>query len=124
MDSGKMRELIERYVAAYNAKDLAGMLSLYADDATMEDPVGLPPATTREEIKGLYEMGFEMGISLSFDGAIRCAASAAAVPLCASTPTSKLYVIDVFDFSADGKIEHMRAYWGQDNLEGDLDVRT
>lgn len=124
MDSGKMRELVERYVAAYNARDLAGVLSLYADSATMEDPVGLPPATTREEIAGLYEMGFEMGISLSLDGAIRCAADAAAIPLCASTPTSKLYVIDVFDFSVEGKIERMRAYWGQDNLEGDLNVRT
>jgi steroid delta-isomerase len=124
MDAAKMRAKVESYMAAYNARDLTGILSLYADDATMEDPVGLPAATTRAEIAGLYEMGFEMGVTLALDGAIRCTSSAVAFPLCASTPTSKLYVIDVFEFSADEKIERMRAYWGQDNLEGDLKVRT
>ena len=33
------------------------------------------------------------------------------------------HVIDVFDFGPDGKIVQMRAYWGPDNLVGDLAVR-
>ncbi len=89
----------------------------------MEDPIGLPAAVGHKAIAGLYQMGFDMGVTIAPDGAARLAGSAVAFPLIASSPTSRLEVIDVFDFGRDGKIEHMRAYWGPDNLQGDLAVR-
>ncbi|MBY0400172.1 hypothetical protein K2X89_07745, partial [Myxococcota bacterium] len=69
------------------------------------------------------QMGFDMNVTIAHDGAVRCAGNSVAFPLIASSPTSKLHVIDVFDFGRDGKIVQMRAYWGPDNLEGDLAVR-
>lgn len=123
LTAAEKREIVERYIAAYNARDTAGILALYAPKATMEDPIGLPPAVGRKAIAGLYQMGFDMGVTIAHDGEVRLAGNAVAFPLLASSPTSKLYVIDVFDLGRTGKIERMRAYWGPDNLEGDLAVR-
>mgnify|MGYP000252020480 CR=1 FL=1 len=117
------REIVERYIAAYNSRNIPAILALYAPRATMEDPIGLPPAVGHKAIAGLYQMGFDMGVTVAHDGAVRLAGNAVAFPLIASSPTSRLEVIDVFDFGRDGKIEHMRAYWGPDNLQGDLAVR-
>ena len=38
-----MTDVVQRYVAALNAGDLEGIVALYADDATVEDPVGSEP---------------------------------------------------------------------------------
>ncbi|MEZ4334326.1 MAG: nuclear transport factor 2 family protein [Myxococcota bacterium] len=118
-----LRAIVERYVAAYNARDKESILALYDRRATMEDPLGLPPAVGLAEIGALYQMGFDMGVSIAPDGAVRCAGNSVAFPLIASSPSSKLEVIDVFDFGRNGKIVQMRAYWGPDNLVGDLAVR-
>ena len=123
LTAAEKREIVERYIAAYNGRDTAAILALYAKRATMEDPIGLPPAVGHTAIAALYQMGFDMGVTIAPDGVPRLAGNAVAFPLIASSPTSRLEVIDVFDFGRDGKIEHMRAYWGPDNLQGDLAVR-
>jgi steroid delta-isomerase len=122
MDHEKMREVVDRYVAAYNARDADAILALYGENATMEDPVGTAPNRGRAAISAFYEAGFGMQVLLELDGRVRCAGGAVAFPLCASTPTSKIYIIDVFEFSDDGKIEKMRAYWSPDDAEGEPDL--
>ena len=121
--AAEMRSIVSRYIAAYNARDVATILSLYDAKATMSDPIGLPPAVGHKAIAGLYQMGFDMNVMIADDGAVRCAGSSVAFPLTASSPTSRLEVIDVFDFGRNGKIVQMRAYWGPENLQGDLAVR-
>lgn len=121
--AAEMRAIVARYVAAYNARDVAAILSLYHPKATMADPIGLPPAVGHTAIAELYQMGFDMNVTIANDGAVRCAGSSVAFPLVASSPSSRLDVIDVFDFGQDGRIVQMRAYWGPDNLQGDLAVR-
>jgi len=123
LTASEKRAIVERYIAAYNARDAASIVALYDPKAKMYDPLGLPPAEGHEAIAGLYKMGFDMNVSIAHDGAVRCAGDEVAFPLIASSPTSKLHVIDVFEFGRNGKIVKMRAYWGPDNLEGDLDVR-
>ena len=47
--SVQMREALQRYIDAINARDTEAVVALYADDATIEDPVGTPrsPAARR-----------------------------------------------------------------------------
>lgn len=42
-----MTAVVQRYVAALNAGDLDGIVALFADDATVEDPVGSEPRRGR-----------------------------------------------------------------------------
>ena len=122
MEHAERVKSVEGYLAAYNARDLTAILAMYAPDATMEDPVGAAPARGRDEIAALYRAGFDMGITLALDGAIRCAGSAAVFPLCASAGEARLYIIDLFEFDARGQIAGMKAYWSRDNLVGEMDV--
>jgi steroid delta-isomerase len=122
MDHATMVKVVESYVAAYNAADIEGVLGLYAAEASMEDPVGEPPARGREAIRALYQSGFDMGITLELEGRVRTAAGSAVFPLCATSGDSKLYIIDLFEFDEEGKVVRMKAYWSRDNLVGDMDV--
>ena len=122
MDAKQKLEVVEKYVDAYNRRDLEFFLDLYAPDATMEDPYGEAPARGREAIAALYQLGFDLGITMELEGSVRLAGNAAVFPLCASTPTSKLHVIDLLEFSDEGKVEKMRAYWGPENLEGEMGI--
>jgi steroid delta-isomerase len=124
MDHADMVKVVEAYVSAYNSKDFEGVLSLYADDATMEDPVGAPPATGKDEIRALYKMGFDMGISVELDGRVRTAAEFAVFPLCATSEQGKLYIVDLFEFNEEGRVVRMRAFWSPENLDGEMDLRT
>ena len=122
MDHAKKVKVVEGYIAAYNAHDLEAVLAMYAPEATMEDPVGSPPASGREAISALYRTGFEMGITVELDGSIRTVDNAAIFPLCARTSESKLYIIDLFEFDDSEKVVRMRAYWSRDNLVGEMDI--
>src|SRR5215468_5403871 len=123
MEAKQKIDLVERYVAAYNARDLDAILALYAPEATMEDPVGSPPQKGGEAISALYRTGFEMGVRLELEGRVRCAGDSAVFPLRARTEKSVLYVIDLFEFDAAGKVKRMRAYWGPENLVGEMDLK-
>jgi steroid delta-isomerase len=124
MDHDEMVGVVERYLDAYNARDADAILSLYASEATMEDPVGTPPARGREEIRALYQLGFDMGIEMELDGRIRTAPGHAAFPLRARSASGTLYAIDVFEFDAEGRIRKMSAIWSPANLEGEMDVEA
>lgn len=123
MEHAEMVKVVEGYVSAYNNQDFDGILSMYAAGATMEDPVGSPPARGEDAIRALYKMGFDMGITVELDGRIRTAAENAVFPLCATSESGKLYIIDHFEFDDAGKVVHMRAFWSLENLEGEMDVR-
>ncbi len=123
MDHDEMVALAERYVAAYNARDAGAILALYAPGATMEDPVGTPPARDPEAIRGLYQLGFDMGIEMELDGRVRTAPGHVAFPLRARSASGTLYAIDVFELDEQGRIARMRAIWSPANLEGEMDVQ-
>lgn len=48
--SAAMKAALLDYVAAFNAADAGRVVALFADDATVEDPVGSPVVAGREAI--------------------------------------------------------------------------
>src|SRR5262249_45064851 len=124
MDAAARIKLAHDYVAAYNAADLGAVLALYAPDATMEDPVGSEPARGVEAISALYRLGSAMGVQLELEGPVRCAGNSVAFAMVGRTARGRLYIIDVFDLTPAGKIGRMRAYWGPENLVGEMDLVT
>ncbi len=117
----KIREVIEQYVARVATGTTDDVMELYAEGATVEDPVGTEVRTTRESIREFYsavEAMEQAGEVLS----ARIAGSEAAflfeLRTKAGDQTYTLAPIDVMTFDDDGKITSMRAYWS----EGDLSV--
>ena len=116
METALLQKTVQMYIEAFEKADLSIIRELYAEDATLEDPVGTQARQGIEEIIEFYKAGFGMGMKLRLNGKPRCAGNSVAFSLDAIMEGMTISPIDVFELNADGKIQHMRAYWGPDNI--------
>jgi steroid delta-isomerase len=115
----KIREVVEQYVARVATGTTDQVLELYAEGATVEDPVGSEVRSTREAIREFYSglEGLEQaGEVLSVRVADGQAAFLFELRTRAGEQTYTLAPIDVMTFDDDGKITSMRAYWSDADL--------
>lgn len=116
---GQMCAAVQAYVDNYNASDLDGLVALFAEDASVEDPVGTPPKVGHAAIREFFAVGIEAGARLYLDGPIRAGANFAAfafhVTLNWEGTAMRIDVIDTFEFNESGKIAQMRAFFGAGN---------
>jgi steroid Delta-isomerase len=115
----RIREVIEAYVDRVANGTTDEVLALYADGATVEDPVGTDVRSTRESIREFYS-GLE---GLEQSGHLitaRIAGGQAAfqfeLATTAGEQTYTLSPIDVMTFDDHGLITSMKAYWGNDDM--------
>ncbi|MDX1692276.1 MAG: nuclear transport factor 2 family protein [Ketobacteraceae bacterium] len=113
MDPAQMRATVEKYIEAVSTDNLDLIREIYADNATVEDPVGSAPHEGMTAIEAFYKKVHGLGVKLELTGPVRCAGNAAAFPFKANTGSHALDIIDVFEFNEDGKVVSMKAYWGQ-----------
>ena len=115
----KIREVIEAYVDRVANGTTDEVLALYADGATVEDPVGTEVRSTRESIREFYS-GLE---GLEQEGELltaRIGGGQAAFQFELATKageqTYTLSPIDVMTFDDDGRITSMKAYWSDADM--------
>ena len=110
----EIRNVMQRYVEHLSGGDPNEIMKLFADDATVEDPIGSEVIQGRETLRGFYAAATPK-LHVEITGPIRVAGNECATPLFVEVTTdeSKLYmdVIDVMTFDDEGKITSMRAYW-------------
>lgn len=117
----RIREVVEQYVARVATGTTDEVMELYADGATVEDPVGSEVRSTPESIREFYATleGLEQaGEVLSVRIAGNEAAFLFELRTEAGEQTFTLAPIDVMTFDDDGRITSMRAYWS----DGDMQV--
>jgi steroid delta-isomerase len=113
-----MRDVLQRYVDGVTRGDCDGIMALYADDATVEDPVGSEPRRGRDAIAALYR-NTAGKVRLELDGRVRVAANYAAAPMLGrptGMPGMVVEIVDVMTFNDDGLITSMRAFWSPDTI--------
>ena len=112
---------VKNYVKHFNNGDYEGVANLYAETATVEDPIGTPIKNGKSEIREFYKMSTQLGAQLALNGPVRATANAAAFAFSVTTEsqngTIQVDVIDTFKFDSDGKVIEMCAYWGQSNVK-------
>lgn len=118
----QMRAAMQEYINAFNRDDYEGIVSLYADDATVEDPVGSEPKRGRDEIDAFYAQAMKTGARLKLSAPIRAshgnaAAMAFEVSLNYQGQDMVIHVIDVMTFNDEGKFTSMKAYWGPEDMQ-------
>lgn len=112
-------ETIQQYVDLVATGASADVVALYADGATVEDPVGTDVRRTREEIAEFYGAldGLEQSATLLH---VRIAGNEAAFAFelvtKAGEQTYTLAPIDVMTFDDDGRITSMRAFWSGEDM--------
>lgn len=110
----RIREVVEAYVDRVGNGTSTEVVALYADGATVEDPVGSEVLTTREQIAEFYGNldGLEQTTELL---EARIAGGQAAFLFRISTvvgdQTYTMAPVDVMTFDDDGRITSMKAYW-------------
>lgn len=113
---------VNAYVAAFEAGNPQAVADLFADDATVEDPVGTPAHKGRAAILEFYTKSMATGAKLKLDGPVRVclpyAVFAFSVHLHWEGKDQRVDVIDTFKFNEDGKVVEMRAYFGPTNMHG------
>jgi steroid Delta-isomerase len=110
---------VNRYLellADGKADDIA---ALYADDATVEDPVGGEVHIGRTAIRGFYT-SIEKGKAQTEVLTLRALGNEAAFQWTLSLDFDdngmRIDIISVMTFDDEGKIASMKAYWGPDNV--------
>jgi len=117
-----MKAAMRRYAELLNAGDLEGVLALYADDGTLEDPVGSETRSGKAEIRAFYEQAIASGAQMRIIGAQRgSAGNAASMALevevgAPGAPKMLVGAIETMHFNAAGKVVAMRAYWGPEDM--------
>lgn len=121
IDKATMEAAVDAYMKALNENDLDGIMALYADDATVEDPVGSDPYVGSEAVRTFYTQATSMDIDAERTGPGRAAGNEIAFPFTIAIKNTDapmlIRVIDVFKFNAEGKVVSMRAFWGPENCE-------
>ncbi len=115
-----MQAAVRAYIAALNAGDINAIVALYAEDATVEDPVGSTPQRGLAQIRTFYSASLSMALQVVLDGEIRAVANEAAfafsVSLVMEGKRITIRPIDVMRFDAQGRITSMRAFFGNHNI--------
>lgn len=118
----QMKQAMQAYIDLYNKDDLEGVVGLYAEDATVEDPVGTPVKSGKAAIRAFYQYAMTTGARLALAAPIRgshgnSAAMAFDVKLKYEGAQMVIRVIDVMTFDDQGKFKSMRAYWGPSDMQ-------
>jgi len=108
-----------RFIDAVNAGDVDAILSLYAPDALVQDPVGRPDREFQgaAELRRFYQGVVARGARLRITGPIRDGhGNTIAAPVVTHVPGSEIDVITTTRFDAGGRICRYQAYWGPANI--------
>ncbi|CAI8318579.1 MAG: Steroid Delta-isomerase [Halieaceae bacterium] len=120
IDYATAKRVCETYTRSLEASDLETLLDLFADDASIEDPVGTPLREGKEVLRAFYAEACQGVAKAELTGSPRLAGNEVAFPftVTAGTPEQEIIIniIDVFRFNDAGKVATMRAFWGPDNM--------
>lgn len=117
METSAMIAMVHKYVEAFDKEDMGIIREIYADDATVEDPVGTDVHVGIDAVCAFYEGALKSGAKLALSGDPRCSGNAVAFPFQVLMPGIAIDIIDVFEFNAQGKVNSMKAYWSADNMK-------
>ena len=113
-----IKSVFQRYVELVTRGDFEAVAALYAEDATVEDPVGSEPHRGRAAIRDFYAASAGK-VRLELEGRVRVAGrdgAAAMVARPTGVPGVVIETLDVMSFDDAGRITSMRAYWSPDTI--------
>ena len=115
----KAVEIADKYMQFMSTKNYDGVLTLYAEDATLEDPVGSEIKQGKAAISAFYHGIGDTELACNRTGPVRYASREMVFPFeCLMTSDEgvmKMEIIDHFVLNEDDLIVAMRAFWGPES---------
>jgi steroid delta-isomerase len=119
VDPNHIRKVYARYPEMVTKGDVDGIMELYAENATIEDPIGSELRVGQDAVREFYKASAGT-ITMKVTGPVRVAGSEAATPLVVlmgpEGEQRALDIISVMKFNDDGQITSMRAWWSFDGM--------
>ena len=120
----QVRHALERYIEAWTTKDKALLLSLFAEDGVLEDPVGTPPFRGHEGIGRFWDFALQDGNrqvtprlqeirACGDQGILRFVME---VRLPDRNAGLDLSIVEHAQIDEDGRIRHLRAFWDESSV--------
>ena len=119
LTADEMRSVVDKYIDLVANGTAEQITELYADDATVEDPVGTPPHVGRAGVLEFYKViePFKRSTELkSFKAAGNVAVFEFHIVTYFDAMTIELSPVDIMEFGDDGLVHRMRALWGPDDM--------
>ena len=116
----QLRAAMQAYLDALNNRDVPGIIALFAEEATVEDPVGSGVHDARPGLTRLVG-SLPPGATFTLDTPIRTshgsgAAMAFTVHLDLDGKPVQIRSLDVMQFDDTGLITEMKAYYGPSDI--------
>lgn len=122
IEQALMKAALQAYVDGINAGDAEAVTALFAEDATIEDPVGTP-AKRGPEIAAWFADTIAYRTRITPVAPVRGShgeEAALAFDVEFSPPEGprlRIRSVDVCRFDAQGRIVSLRAFWGPEDIE-------
>lgn len=113
------RATVERYLDLVATGTAEEIVDLFADDATLEDPVGGEVLRGKEAIAGFYAGVAPLEMSTRLITIRTCGGQAAfhfETRTKVGEQTYAMEPIEVMTFDTDGQITSMRAWWSDEDM--------
>lgn len=121
MSAEKKAAAVNAYVELLTSGTAEQIVDLYADGATVEDPIGAPIRSTREELIEFYSIITNLDSRDATLKWVKIAGDTAVFEFTLVTGTAgmsfEITPVDIMVFNEDGKIVSMRAVWEQSDLK-------
>lgn len=111
----QITQTVHQYLDAVAKGDADQIATLYAADATVEDPVGGEVHIGRQAIRNFYT-AVENASSQTDIETLRVLGHEAAFYWALTIHGMRISIISVMTFDSDAKIASMKAYWGPENI--------
>jgi steroid delta-isomerase len=115
-----IKATVERYVTGIGAGDVDAVVDLFAEHATVEDPVGTPVHNGRDAIRAFYAGSITMAPMSTELLTVRVAGDTAAFLFRVTSDFGETKIeidpLDVMTFDDDAKVTSMRAIWSPDDM--------
>lgn len=121
----EMRATLARYLDCVRAQDVDGVLALFSDDISVQDPVGGSQETDvrgRKDVDVFFRKGFARSHPQPrlVGSIVTTLGDEAAVPFTLELDLAgrrcEVDVIDVVRFDAKGRINRLRAFWNPNEI--------
>ncbi len=120
VDAEHISRVLKAYVDAVSGDDVEEIIKLYAEDATVEDPVGSPVHQGHAALREFYQVAVDSVEKMVLEGNPRVRDHWGAAAMCAYPKGMemkfRMETLDVMEFDEQGKITRMTAYWGDSNM--------
>ncbi len=119
--SEKMSAAVDAYIERLTDGNAERIVELYADGATVEDPIGTEQRTTREQLLEFYTIIQNLDDRKATLKWKKVAGDTAVFEFTLVTHTAgmafEITPVDIMVFNDEGKIVSMRAVWAQEDLK-------